>query len=98
MIARNGGHSYFSLRGEMRMEKTEELTVIPYFCHEGEMNRLERVNKRQFFLIVLLILALIGTNGAWIMYENSFQDIVVTQDSMDGNNNYIGNDGEIVNY
>lgn len=80
------------------MENKDELTVIPYFCHEGEMNRLERVNKRQFFLIVLLILALIGTNGAWIMYENSFQDIVVTQDSMDGNNNYIGNDGEIVNY
>lgn len=77
------------------MEKTEELTVIPYFCHEGEMNRLERVNKRQFFLIVLLILALIGSNFAWIMYERQFstEETTITQENEDGINNYIGNDG-----
>ena len=62
------------------------------------MARLERTNKRLFIVVLVLILSLIGTNGAWITYENSFQDIVVTQDSLDGNNNYIGEDGDIVNY
>lgn len=66
------------------MENKDELTVIPYFCHEGEMNRLERVNKRQFFLILLLILALIGSNFAWIMYEKQFVDVVTeTSETVD---------------
>lgn len=81
------------------MENKDELTVIPYFCHEGEMNRLERVNKRQFVLILILILALIGTNFAWIMYERQFvtEETTITQENEDGINNYIGNDGEINN-
>lgn len=83
------------------MEKTEELTVIPYFCHEGEMNRLERVNKRQFFLIVLLILALIGSNFAWIMYERQFTTEETTEtvdvDTTDGGTaiGFIGDMNEV---
>lgn len=72
--------------------------MIPYFSHEGDMARMERANKRLWIIILVLIVALVGSNGAWIYYENSFEDVVVTQDSPDGNNNYIGEDGYILNY
>lgn len=80
------------------MSAEERVAEIPFFVHEADMARLERTNKRLFIVVLVLILSLIGTNLAWIKYENSFQDIVVTQDSLDGNNNYIGEDGDIVNY
>jgi hypothetical protein len=31
----------------------------------------------------------------WLYYENSFEDVVVTQDNANGYNSYIGNDGDI---
>lgn len=71
--------------------------MIPYFCHEGEMARAERTIKRLWILCILLVVLLVGTNIAWIVYENSFEDIVVTQDNADGYNNYVGNDGDITN-
>lgn len=74
-----------------------EQQMIPYFCHEGEMARAERTIKRLWILCILLIVLLVGTNIAWIVYENSFEDIVVTQDNADGYNNYVGNDGDITN-
>lgn len=76
----------------MDKEKT-----IPYFAHEGIVARMERANRRLWILCIVLILLLAGTNGAWIVYENSFEDIVVTQDNADGYNNYVGNDGDITN-
>lgn len=69
--------------------------MIPYFAHEGEMVRMERVVKRLWITVILLIVLLVGTNAIWIIYENSFEDIVITQDNEDGYNNFIGNDGEI---
>lgn len=59
----------------MRMEKTENenLVSIPFFVHEADMARLERTNKRLFIVVLVLILSLIGTNGAWIYYESQFQ-------------------------
>ena len=54
--------------------------MIPYFSHEGDMARMERANKRLFILLLIiptiLIIALVGTNAAWISYENSFEDKV----------------------
>lgn len=53
------------------------------------------VNKRQFIIIILLIIALVGSNAGWLYYENQFQDTVVTtqtveQDNSDGGVNYVG--------
>lgn len=72
--------------------------MVSFICHEADMTRLERANKRLFVVVIILIVALVGSNIAWIYYENSFEDVVVTQDSPDGNNNYIGEDGYILNY
>lgn len=78
------------------MEQQENAT-ISYFAHEGMMARMERVNHRQWVTIIILIVALIATNLAWILYETSFEEITVTQENADGYNNYVGNDGYILN-
>lgn len=74
------------------MDKT-----IPYFAHEGIVARMERANRRLWILCIVLIILLAVTNAAWIYYETSFEDIVVTQENEDGYNNYIGEDGDITN-
>lgn len=87
------------------MGDERDLAQIPYFAHEGDMARLERINKRQFILILVLIVALVGSNLAWITYENQFQDVVTTStekvdvDAGDGGNaiGFIGDENE-VNY
>lgn len=71
---------------------------VPYIVFESEMVRLERIIKKLFVLIVVLIVLLFGTNIYWIWYENQFIDeVTVTQDNTDGYNNYVGNDGDITN-
>ena len=59
---------------------------------------MERQVKRLFILCIIMFLALVGSNIAWIAYENQFVDTVtVTQDTPNGNNNYVGRDGDITN-
>lgn len=58
----------------------DDTVMIPYFAHEGEMARMERANKRLWIVILVLIVCLIGSNVAWLYYENQFADEVVTQE------------------
>ena len=84
------------------MQKCNECKVdtmnvsVPYVVHEAAMARSERHNKRLWIVILVLIGALIGTNLAWIIYENSFEDYVITQeveqDADNGTNNFVGGD------
>ena len=37
------------------------------------MSRMERVNKRLIAIIVLLIVLLVGSNIAWLVYESHFE-------------------------
>ena len=71
--------------------------TVPYIAHEADMARLERVIKRLWIVVLLLVVLLVGSNCAWMYYENSFEDIEITQENTDGYNNYIGNDGDISN-
>ena len=75
---------------------------VPYVVHEAEVSRQERQIKRMWVALIVLIVALFLTNMAWIgvfnSYEYSSEEIVVEQDAQDGgNNNYIGNNGDINN-
>lgn len=77
-------------------------TSVPYVVHESDMARAERHTKALIWVIVLLIVLLVGTNAGWLWYESQFEVVeetttTVTQDNADGYNNYIGNDGDIVN-
>lgn len=73
---------------------------VPYIVHESEMARLERVIKRLFILIIILIVLLFGTNAGWLWYESQFEDVTtkVTQelDSGEGGDAII-NDGVHIN-
>lgn len=75
---------------------------VPYVVHESAMARAERHTKALVWVVVLLIVLLVGTNAGWLWYESQFEVVeetttTITQDNADGYNNYIGNDGDIVN-
>ena len=72
---------------------------VPYIGHEGAVARLERVIKRLWVLVLALIILLCASNAAWIWWESQYETIetTITQENADGYNNYIGNDGDIVN-
>ena len=53
--------------------------VVTYFQHESILAHMERTNRRLFVLCLILVIALLGTNGAWIYYESQWQ---YTQESM----------------
>lgn len=71
---------------------------IPYIAYEAAQSRLERIIKRLWITTIILIVLLVGTNVAWLIYEAQFQyyeELEVTQENSDGDNNFIGNDGDI---
>lgn len=57
--------------GNVNTEATNDLLV-------GVM---ERQVKRMFIIIIILIIGLIGTNVAWIVYESQFDTYTVTQEA-----------------
>ena len=84
------------------MSDFKDMPPVPFAAHESALARSERHNKRLWIVILVLIVALIGTNLAWIVYENSFEDIVSTEEIIvdaeeNGIANYIGQDGNIYN-
>lgn len=56
----------------------------------------ERTIKRLWIIIILLVVLLVGTNAAWLYYEKSFADEVITQevrqDADEGYNQFVGGD------
>lgn len=81
--------------------KAEDLSTITMSGAQFEAieARHERREKRYVGLIALLIVLLIGSNLAWLIYENQFEDVVETytveQDGENGNNNSVINGGVI---
>ena len=57
---------------------------------------MERTIKRLWILAILLVVLLVGSNIAWIMYESQFEDVTVTQeveqDADNGSNSFVGGD------
>lgn len=87
---------------EKEKKDIENSLKIPFAAHESAMGREERHIKALIWVIVLLIVLLVGSNGAWLWYENQLEVVeetttTIAQDNADGYNNYIGNDGDIVN-
>jgi len=68
---------------------------VPYIVYESMATRLERTIERMCLIIALLIVLLVGSNIAWVYYENQFEDISTTieaeQDATDGGSNYVVN-------
>ena len=80
--------------------KNIESDSVPYIVHESEIARAERTVKRLWITILILIFMLVGTNAAWLWWNNQWETVEsfeITQENDGGYNNYIGNDGDIVN-
>lgn len=71
--------------------------TIPYAAHEADMARAERASKRLWVVIIVLIVALIISNLAWVVYESQFECVDINQSveqdaSENGNNTFVGGD------
>lgn len=72
---------------------------VSRYAYESAMSSFERIIKRLWIVIVILILLLAASNGAWIWYESQFEIVTeqttfeVEQDA-DGNgmNRFVGGD------
>lgn len=81
-------------------EKQRMIEPIPFIAHESAMARMERTIKRLWILLMILVVLLVGSNVAWIIYESQwevYETTEVTQENERGVNSYIGNDGDIYN-
>lgn len=63
--------------------------TVPYAAHEAALARQERSYRRLWIVCIILIIALVATNLAWIMYESQYDTEV--------NEIYARKDGEGVN-
>lgn len=79
----------------------EEMAVMPIAQHEKDQNRLMGIIKWLIAVILVLIVLLVGSNIARIVYEAQFEVVeettTIEQENDSGDNNYIGNDGDINN-
>lgn len=85
----------------------EEIDNIKNEVHELQKQSLalellkdyKKQNKRQFVIILVILgmfTALLGYT-IWLLNDISVETTEVTQDTSNGNNNFIGNDGDITN-
>lgn len=76
---------------------------IPYIVFESTICRFDRVIKRLWIIILILVFLLLGTNLAWLYYESQFEDVeqttttqTVTQEvDGDSDNSFIGGDNYV---
>ena len=71
--------------------------TISQAAFEFTVEKIAQANKRLVIIIVALIIALIGSNIAWIVYEAQFEDTITTettqtveQNADNGTNRFIG--------
>ena len=55
---------------------------ISQYTHEAEQARLERIIKRLWILVIIVFVALIVTNGAWIYYESQWEVVEETTETV----------------
>jgi len=75
---------------------------IPYIVYESAQARSERRDKRLILALIIVTTMMFISNivwlWAWMQYDYTSEESVVTLDSQDGGNaNYIGRDGDISN-
>jgi len=75
---------------------------IPYYVHQVDMNRQDQSHRKDNIwkncIICGLILVYALTVLGFFVYESTKPSNPVTQSTPDGNNSYIGRDGDITIY
>ena len=84
--------------------KTEDVKDVSYIVFESTLARFDRVIKRLWIIILILVFLLLGTNLAWLYYESQFEEVTettttqeVTQGVKSGKGNASINDGVHIN-
>lgn len=62
------------------MADKNDMMMIPFCVSESIADRQGVTIKRLWIMCILLIVLLVGTNGAWLLYESQFQTICTTQE------------------
>ena len=71
------------------MENNKQ-TNIPYIAYEAAMSRFDRLNRRLWIAVILLIVLLVGSNIAWLIYESSFEDYTISAEQDGSGVNIVG--------
>lgn len=78
------------------MENQNRPENVPYIVHESAVARMERINKRLWIVLILVICLFVGTNAGWIWYESQFEDVQVEQQVETGEGTaYVAGVGDI---
>ena len=65
---------------------------IPYIAYDEALARFERINRRSFVVILVLIALLFLTNGAWLYFESQWTymtDTTTIEATQEGDNNIV---------
>lgn len=73
----------------------QEKKDVSYIVFEGEMARAERRDKRQWIVIIVLIVALFASNIGHLIYESQFDTYSYSQDGNGQNNMNTGEQGDV---
>ena len=71
---------------------------VPYIVHESSMARMERQIKRLWIAVIVAVCLLFASNAGWLLVLASYDYAsyeAITDDG--GDENIIGNDGDIYN-
>ena len=70
------------LRVEQKLDRVQEKFEENTLAMEM-LKELKKSGKRKFIIIVILIIALIGTNVGWLIYESQFETVETTEQYME---------------
>ena len=79
----------------------EKEKVVSQYFHEGTVAMMERTIRRLWITTILLIVLLVGTNVAWLIYESQFEYFTETTtvdqdaDAGDGGSVILNGTGEM---
>lgn len=79
------------------MTDNDNNSAVPYFVYEGEQSRNERNIRRLIAALIIAVTLIFASNMAWLIAWNQYDYLSVDIENSNGNANYIGNDGDIIN-
>lgn len=88
---------------ENNVKKAHDSTPdpVPFIAYETSLASEREHNRRMFWLVLVLIAALVVTNLAWLNAWQNYDYVsenVTVESAATGHANYIGADGSIYNY
>lgn len=76
----------------------EKRDMVSRYNFQSTVSTLERANRRLWIVILVLIIALVGSNAAWVYYESQFTDEVTEtyeSEASDNGTAIVNRDGEV---